>query len=156
MAVLVEGISAIVRLDRVAEKYPNGRDAFFGDVPNSTLCHDEKIARAGFLSPREVKDYIELLESRGLVFLEEGRATDVAVVDQQRGISVPCDWLEFGRIPFGETGEKVGVCWLFEGPRKGHGLHFEGKSMSFAVPIGWEYEGSLSAEFAFVPTKSRN
>jgi hypothetical protein len=28
--------------------------------------------------------------------------------------------------------------------------------MSFAVPIGWEYEGSLSADFAFVPTKSRN
>jgi len=66
VAVLVEGISVIVRLDRVAEKYPNGRDAFFRDVPNSTLCHDEKIARSGFLSPREVKDYIEFLESRGL------------------------------------------------------------------------------------------
>jgi len=153
VAVLVEGISVIMRLDRIKGKYPNGWDGFLEDVPNSTLCYDDEIARVGFLSPSEAQSYVELLESRGLAFLEAGHPIDVAVADQQKGLTVPCSWLEFGRLPFGESGGKVGVCWLFEEPRRGHGLHFKGKKMSIATPSGWEYEESLSAEFMYVPTK---
>ena len=156
MAVLVEGISVIVRRDRIASVYPDGWPGYLEDVPNSTLCYDDEVARVGFLGPEDVRGYIRLLEERGLVFLEDGHAIDVAVVDQQQGFALPCDWLEFARLPFGETGGKVGWCWLYEDRRLGAGLHFKDKKMSFATPPGWEYKGSLSAEFTFVPIKPRD
>ena len=151
MAVLVEGISVIIRRKSLNNGYAGGWSAFVSSVPNATLCYDDDLARVGFLSPDEVKEYVDRLIEHGLKFVEEGRCIDLAVVDQQKGVTVPCRWLEFGRIPFDETGCQVGVCWLFEGERIGHGIHFNGRSMSLAVPKGWEFEGSLSDEFTFIP-----
>lgn len=153
MAVLVECISVIVRRDRITEAYAGGWQSFLDDVPNSTLCYDDEVARVGFLGPEKVQGYIKLLEERGLVFLKAGKPIDIAVVDQQQGFTLPCDWLEFARLPFGDTGGKVGWCWLYEDRRFGAGVHFKGKKMSLVTPPGWEYESSLSAEFTFVPIR---
>ena len=46
MAVLVEGISVIVRRDAVESKYRGGWKGLIADVPNSTLCMDEELIRA--------------------------------------------------------------------------------------------------------------
>ena len=51
MAVLVEGISAIVRADRL-EGFETW-EAFKEIVPNGTLCADGELVRVGFMSPDE-------------------------------------------------------------------------------------------------------
>ena len=54
MAVLVEAISVIARRSAIESKYQGGWPTFTSDVPNATLCSDEKIARVGFTSPAAV------------------------------------------------------------------------------------------------------
>lgn len=151
MAVLVEGISVIVRRDSINRSYQGGWDGFVARVPNSTLCSDAQLARIGFLDPASVKTFIGQVESCGLVFMAEGKCVDITVVDQQRGPTMPCDWLEFTRLPM--DGGHVGACWLFEGPRSAAGVHLPGRQLQLATPVGWTFKGSLSEQFRFVPTQ---
>lgn len=151
MPVLVEGISIIIRRSSISKGYSGGWPSFLTNVPNSTLCYDDDLARIGFLNPDEVRMFADGLRGKGLKFMEDGRCIDFAVVDQQRGPTMRCEWLEFGRLAFGDASGKVSVCWLFEGKRSSSGIHLTGKSMSLAVPVGWEYEGSLSDDFTFIP-----
>jgi len=74
-------------------------------------------------------------------------------VDQQRGPTEPCDWLEFARIPFGREDGHVAACSLLKGPRVAAGLHVPGLQFDLATPSGWTYEGSLSERFTLVPNK---
>jgi hypothetical protein len=152
MAVLVEGISVIVRRDAIDRSYNGGWPAFRASAPNATLCTDDELARVGFLTPGETESYVTRLEKSGLVFQGQVGAVDLAIVDQQRGLTTPCTWLEFGRFPFRSTGEKISACWLFEDPRIAAGLHMRGTTLTIATPAGWEFEGSLSRRFLFVPT----
>ena len=151
MAVLVEGISVIVRRDAIDRCVTGGWDAFVTSVPNGTLCADDEIARVGFLSPQEVENFIKSLTASGLSFVQDNRTIDIAVADQQRGLTTQCDWLEFGRLPFGDKGRTVAVCWFFSGKRVAAGLHLAGSSMQFATPSSWNYENSLSEKFEFIP-----
>lgn len=151
MAVLVEAISVIVRRDAIVTKYHGGWQTFVADVPNSTLCADDDIARVGFLNPADVEAFVEHLERNGLRFLDHGKAFDLAIADQQRGLTTKCDWLEFARLGCGDEG-KVSACWLFDGPRIGWGVHMRGTSMQLVTPAGWKFGGSLSQRFEFVPT----
>jgi hypothetical protein len=153
MAVLVEGISVVVRRSAIDAKLDGGWTRFVEDVPNATLCMDDDLARVGFLSPDEVGAFIDHLEQQGLTFVLDGRFQDMAVVDQLRGPTLPVDWLEYAQFPYGEDGGKVAACWLFEGPRMGAGIHMPQGGVDIATPRGWDYEDSLSAKFDFVPTE---
>jgi hypothetical protein len=139
MAVLVEAISVIVRRVRIEESYPGGWDAFDADCPNKTLCADSDIARVGFMMPTDVETFTRKLERQGLVYVNDGKAIDVAVLDQHSGLCVPCDWLEFGHVQL--KGNRVAACRAVG-------------SMDnvMITPDGWKYEGSLSQTFGFVPT----
>jgi hypothetical protein len=152
MAVLVEGISAVVRREAIDAKFAGGWQRFRADVPNATLCADHQLARVGFMAPLDVKAYVDHLERHGLSFMLEGRCQDIAIVDQIRGPTMPVDWLEYAQIPFGQTGGKVGACWFFDGPRVAAGIHLPGGGLELATPEGWRYEESLSAKFTFVPS----
>ncbi len=151
MAVLIEGISVIVRRDAIESRYRSGWDGFVADVPSATFCADEEIARVGFMHPVDVEAFIEGLQAEGLRFLEGGKAIDVAVVDQQRGLATECDWLAFGTLALGAKG-KVAACWFFDGPRIAAGVYLRGTSFALATPDGWEFEGSLSQKLGSVPT----
>jgi hypothetical protein len=155
MAVLVEAISVIVRRDAIEQKYAGGWDAFVDAVPNATFCADDEIARVGFMIPEDVEAFVNRLQRRGLVFLDHEKATDLAVADQQRGLTSDCDWLEFGKLNVGEDEGRVSACWFFDAPRVGWGLHMRGTSMhsmQLAIPEEWKFEGSLSQRLGFVPT----
>jgi hypothetical protein len=153
MAVLVEAISVVVRRDAIERSLDGGWRAFVSHVPNATFCTDGQLVRVGFMEPKAVEQFVEGLQAAGLVFLRSGKCVDIAVVDQQRGPTMPCEWLGFARIPFGKSGSKVAACWLFEGPRLAAGVHFPGKSINLATPNGWTFEGSISEQFSFVPTE---
>jgi len=155
IAVLVEGISVIVRRDAIESKYDGGWDAFLGNVPNATLCADDEIARVGFMGPADVEDFVRHPERKGLQFLDGDKAIDLAIADQQKGPTTKCGWLEFAKIGFQDRG-KVSACWLFDGPRIVPGIHLRGRSMDIATPAGWKFEDSLSQKFQFVPTGQEN
>ena len=150
MAVLIEGISVVVRREAIEMRFKGGWRAFVDLVPNATLCADEHLARVGFMSPSDVERFIKSLECAGLSFQSKGKAVDLVVVDQVRGLTTDCQWLEFGHFAYGNSGGKVAVAWLFVGPRIAAGVHFIGESLKLATPEGWTYEGSLSERFTFV------
>ena len=151
MAVLIEGISVVIRRDAIQAKVDGGWQALRDIVQNSTLCTDGLLARVGFTSPDGAKQFIRSLENLGLTFLENTTATDISVVDMLKGPTMDTPWLEFARLSTGKFGHKVAACWLFEGPRdKGYGTYLPGPSMELAVPEGWSYENSLTAHHTFL------
>ena len=142
MAVLIEAISVVVRADAILERFPVGWDGFKDMVPNRTLCADNEIARVGFMSPADVKSFVRQLEGNGLVFLRDDESIDIVVVDQVRGPSIKCDWVEFGHIPWHDDDHQIAACRL-----RGS------KVTQLVMPLDWVYEKSLSAAFGFQPTE---
>jgi len=126
------------------------------NVPNKTLCTDGTLVRVGFMSPPDVEAFMLQLEKDGLTFARDGKAIDMAVVDQNRGLTIPAKWLEFARLTLDGTDNKVAVCWLFEDTRRGFGIHMPSTEMPLATPEGWRYENSLSANFKFVSNEDMN
>jgi hypothetical protein len=43
MAVLIEGISVVIRKHAIARKYPQGLDGFRRAGPNAMFCEDESL-----------------------------------------------------------------------------------------------------------------
>lgn len=150
MAVLVEGISLVIRRSSLSRLFLGGWQRFLATVPNETLCFDEDLARVGFMSPGDVEGFVYQLEDEGLTFISDDRAVDMTVVDQLRGPTVNTDWLEYARLPLGKTGNRVAACWLFEGKRFAPGMpHITDSALTIATPVGWVYEESLSSNFKF-------
>lgn len=61
------------------------------------------------------------------------------MVDQQRGLTSRCSWIEFGHVM--TDGHSVAACRLKRS-----------ETRKLMTPDGWAYEGSLSQTFGFVPT----
>jgi len=140
MAVLVEAISAIIRVQAINERFPGGWRDFVAKTPNRTLCSDNELARVGFVGPNDCKVFVDRLESAGLVFLKHDRSVDIVVADQIDGFTVPCEWAEFGRIEL-SPGASVSAAQL-----KGS------KIDRLFCPEGWSYENSLSRKATSAPT----
>lgn len=140
MAVLIEAISVLVKAQAIIKKYPGGWEQFSQDAPNQTLCADGELVRVGFMNPNDVQKYISFLESKRLVFQSNGHCKDIAVVDQQRGFTIPCEWADFGRIFIDSSQtQRVSACRL------------KGSTQRIvSYPDGWEYENSLSKDYHFV------
>ncbi len=140
MAVLAEALSVVVRIDALRRAFAD-IEAFAGTVPNNSLCADGELARVGFLMATDVREYVRAMKAYGLVFLHDGQAKDLAVIDQRNGPTTPCAWLEFGPTPCGgEPGRLVSACRL-----KG------GSGLRLVTPEHWQYEGSLSESYEIVP-----
>lgn len=133
MAVLIEALSVVIRLETIADKYPGGVDQYIKDCPNRTLCMDDEIARVGFMTGIDAFDFIGSLERFGFRFVVDDEYDEVVLVDQFRGIDMPCDWLEYGRLVIFEGDLRIAICLI-----KGRPVD------SVAFPAGWVYENSLS------------
>lgn len=144
MAILAEGISVVVKVSAIKEKISGAWECFVKLVPNETLCSDNEITRVGFMSPDDVKHFIDRLVENGLTFQSKNQAEDIAVVDQVRGPTIECEWLEFGRIDLdNDPNMRVAAC------RKVGSIENQ-----IFLPDGWEYEKSLSASYGFAPSDS--
>lgn len=141
MAVLCEGISVVIKADRLIDAF-GSFDVFREWVPNKTLAADNELVRVGFMDPEDVQHFVQALEARGLIYVENSAAQDIVVIDQMRGPMVQCDWVEFGKFPI--EGHQVSVA------------HLSGSDLNELVtPEGWKLEGSLTQTFSFVPLKNR-
>ena len=141
MAVLVEAISIIIRRETIDEKYPGGVDQYIKDSPNGTFCMDEEITRVGFMSPDDVDAFIENLELLEFRCVNDGQYEEIAVVEQLRGFTLPCEWLEILDVTLFEGNQKFRVCQI-----KGSALS------GVFCPHGWNYETSLSKRVVMVET----
>ena len=156
MAVLVEGISVVVRRAAIDERYSGGMEAFLEAVPTALFAADDEIAVVGFQSADEAEAYCEALAEAGISFGDEGdegdegEAADVAVVDQFEGVLTETPWLECARFEFDDAGHEIAVCWLFEGEHIHGEINLPGEELDVAVPDGWEYETSMSATARFI------
>ncbi len=150
MAVLVEGISVVVRRAAIELRYAGGADAFVEAATGLTFCADDELACVGFLATVDAESFCEALAAAGLSFGDDGAAADVAVVDQFEGVVTDADWLEFARLDFDDAGNEAAVCWLYEGPRVAGALHILSDDLEVAVPDGWTYATSLSATARFI------
>lgn len=143
MAVLIEAISVVLKADSVIANYPGGWERFVADAPNQTLCADGQLVRLGFMTPDDVKVFVERLAHHGIFYLRDGRAQDVVIVDQQRGFAAPCDWAEFGRVDWqGDTAKKVSACRAVGSQQS-----------ELVTPDGWTYDKSLTSQFSFIETR---
>jgi hypothetical protein len=132
MSVLVEAISVIVPRVVLEAKYPGGTAQYQRDCPNRTYCADEHLTRIGFMAPADVQEFVSALEKVGLVHQRDGQALDLVVVDQRRGPTTPCRWVEAGRHPDGYS-----AAWL-AGTIPGW----------FAHPKGWTVQNSKQLELS--------
>ncbi len=113
MSILVEGISVIVKCSAIAANYPGGWNAFARSVPEASLCADRYLARVGFRTPSEAKRFVAELEAHGIIYMEDGKARDLVVADQNRGVPTLCDWADFGQLDWnGDPGKEVTACRL--------------------------------------------
>ena len=140
MAVLIEAISVVLRVEAIHRRYPGGWQAFSEVIPNNTLCSDNELARAGFMTPDDARAFTERLKHIGIVHLKDGRCQDVVVIDQMRGCLTTCDWAVYGHVELA-PGQKIAAAQL-----KGS------EHRQVFCPDGWRYESSLSRNFGFVPT----
>lgn len=141
MAVLIEGISVVVRCRSVVEKFAGGAANFKRSIPNGTLRSDGELACVTFMTPSDARVYIERLCGVGLVHRgDDGRAVDLVVVDQNQGPVTLCEWLDFGHADWdGDPTQVVAVCCARPT-----------KSSAIVVPEGWVYSSSLTANHRFV------
>lgn len=140
MAVLIEGISVVVRCSAIAERFPGAWPAFRDAIPNTTLCCDNELARIGFMAPDDANAHIERLSAQGILYLAEGKARDLVIADQQYGLTAPCDWAEFGRVDWaGDPKKKIAACRAVGS-----------QCRQVYTPEGWAYETSLSSQYRFV------
>lgn len=145
MAVLIEVLSLVIRVDRVQARFPGGWAAFQLHVQaHPTFCADGELARLGFMHPGDVEALIRDLRGAGLRYVVESagvrRAEDMVVVDQNQGPMVAADWLEFYHVDTAPDGSQpVAVARL------------QGSTETRTVfPAGWRWEGSMSRTAEFV------
>jgi hypothetical protein len=143
MAVLIEAISVVVRADALLAAYNDDWNAFKSSVPNETMCADGELVRVGFMSPEDVEAYASQLSEVALIYMNDGIAKDLVVIDQMLGPMVPCDWIEFGQVNLdNDPGMRVAACRL------------KGSAQSVLIrPEGWTFSGSLSESFGFAPNQ---
>lgn len=143
MAVLIEGLSVVIRKDALHQKFPGGWNAFERIVPNKTLCTDNEIVRVGFMVPGDVENFVRKLMRMNLVFMQDGEAFDIVVVDQREGPTTKCTWLEFGHVDISGEGQNVSACRLIGS-----------QITEVSTPLGWEFDCSLSSSSNFVLTEN--
>lgn len=134
MAVLIEVLSLVIRVERVAERFPGGWMAFESRVMNHpSYCSDGELARLAFLTPEDVKALVGDLAAAGLEHLDaDGRAVDMVVVDQRQGPMSPADWLEFHHVDFAPDGSRPIPVARLKGSTE----------TRTAFPRNWTWEGS--------------
>lgn len=140
MAVIVEGISVVIRCDAIRDRHVGSLKAFMAELPNESFCADGELARVGFMSPSDAKAYVEHLGRRGLCYAVDGIAKDLVVVDQRTGMRANCTWALFGSTDWEKDPKRpIVVCAALP-------THVDG----VVVPRGWIFERSLSARHRYV------
>ena len=132
MAVLIEGLSVIVRRWDVNRRFPGGLRSYRALCTNGTFCTDGQLVRVGFLSTDAALIFMAGLQDVGFVGVSDGMSIDSCLVDQRHGMAYRATWLEVFRFPYQGGSLTLAALAGDDSPR-------------VAVPKGWQFEGSPSA-----------
>ncbi|MFW2073059.1 hypothetical protein ACG9Y7_06395 [Acinetobacter gerneri] len=141
MAVIIECISVVIRNKSIIEKYEGGNKSFSETLQGKIWVSDGEVVCVRFMTPIDAKAYVDILEEKGLIFKDgNGKAIDIAVVDQIEGLLSDCDWIIAGRIDWNnDRNKKVMICCLNPSDLD-----------EISVPKGWQYETSLTSTTKFI------
>lgn len=101
MSVLIEALTLVVPKQVLDVSYPGGTDAYLQALlglenPPRFVCHgDAHLVNVSFYDPEHLEPATALLESCGLVVVDDGKFVEMAYVDQRFGPTMPCPWLEW-------------------------------------------------------------
>ena len=99
MAVFCEAFSVVAQKRVLDERFVGGCAQYLLEAPSPlTVCDDGILIRVGFMSPQDVRTWVEYIQAKGLTFTRTIGATveacDFVVVDQLEGPTCRCDWIE--------------------------------------------------------------
>lgn len=124
MAIVVEGFTVVVRLDRIQGRLTH--PTF--EVPNSTALFDDDLWRCAFMSEADARSFLHYLGRLGLK-VEPGPECEAVLVDEFEVVEGRhCEWLNLARWEKSVIGWRVGTepdnVLAREGwdPKKGSGL----------------------------------
>ena len=155
MAVLVEGLSVVVRNDALLRKFHGGPRRFQEGLQDESICFDNDLTCIHLRSPDEVERFIGWCESMGLTFALGGKAADIVVLDQRQGPTLQCNWIAHSvlEVDDGESKCRVRICWVAGENYLVSGTRVPSLQFDIQTPVGWRVKGSLSESHAFVPNQ---
>ncbi len=135
MAVIVEGLSVLLRCRSVTQQYKGGFQAFMSSLHEGRLCADSELVAIGLDTAEQVDSCLLQLRRKGL---RDG--DDMVVADQIYGLRSPCDWLTVQRIYWNQLPQQPIMIALINNSQ------FEG----VATPADWDYAASLSKKVRYM------
>ncbi len=153
MAVLVEGLSIVVRNEALERKFQGGSARFQDGLSNESICFDNELTCVHLRSPDEVGGFIGWCESMGLTFALGGECVDIVVIDQRKGPTLKCNWIAHSVLEVDDDESKcmARVCWFSSDSHPGFGTRVPALQFEIAMPFGWRVSRSLSASHVFLP-----
>ena len=127
MAVLIEGISVVIKVSSITQLTKDKNLDFDSLIPNQTECSDNELSRVGFMAMNDAHSFINILEKQGFNYLE-----DIIIIDHVDGLYQACEWVELHQYGNESDNTKVIGCRLKDSNEE-----------RLFIPTGWEYEGSL-------------
>ena len=112
MSVLVEALSLIVPRKVLDISYPGGTEAFVQKMvaapsPCRCACSDDMLVSVSFFGVDDATVVGNELLALGIVAIDDDRYYELAFIDQAKGPTLPCDWIEWKKHEDGYTS-----CWL--------------------------------------------
>ena len=156
MSIMLEGISIIVLLEDVHERYKGGFAQFMFDQPSlSRFCNDGKIAGISLKSYEEVDEYLKLIAKKGLrvdrINFDDATSSDYAdviLIDQSFGPNINVNWLSYDWKQISK-GDVIMYAWS-KFDQDDISIRIEPWDKEFlVVPDGWELKNSETKAFAF-------
>jgi len=148
MAILLEAISVVIKVEMIEDKCKGGMLGLLRDVAylNLPWHMDDELFRIGFMGPDTLfHRFLPALEERGLEFTK-----DWCIVDMMSGPTKPCNWLGFGRQMFFKNGSSLGVsfdsysiAWLKSKNHSGIVCN-DGNEYTIATPSGWSFNTAIT------------
>jgi hypothetical protein len=102
MAIALEFVNVLIRIDAIKEKYEGGWEKFLEDNNGNIgdLCwYDSYLFRDGAMSSGDIEDIITSLEERGLKASRNSKGKRVEWIDLcvvTFGPTLPCKWISMG------------------------------------------------------------
>ncbi|MFS2316347.1 hypothetical protein RMQ97_00290 [Maricaulis sp. D1M11] len=134
MPVLVEALTIIVRKAAV-EALPDGGERLDGRLKGTpSQRNDGELYACTLVTPEDVQAFAKSLEDEGLVLVEDKKARDFCIVDQNDGPTLPCDWLELMHYPWQDKPDQLILIARQTGSRVAR----------VSMPAEWDWDRSMS------------
>ncbi len=139
MAVLIEGVSIVVRIATIKVRHDGGLEDFFEWISGFRYCYDDHLVAVHFKRNDTVREILDQIKQRPMRLKNEaGSWETLAVVHQVFASALaPCEWLVVGRNSDGA----VFACMKEQEQNPG----------SVSVPEGWQFKGSRSQKYTHRP-----